>query len=92
MFILILFLILHIFKNIILNKYPTIIIPNPTTPINVKINGSFSTLRRIIISGRDKPITDIINARDVPSDAPFSISTDTIGTIPAALEYKWNTN
>ncbi len=72
----------------ILNKYPTIIIPPPTIPINVNIRGSFRTLRRITISGSDNPITDIMKARDVPKDAPFSISTDTIGTIPAALEYR----
>jgi len=71
----------------ILNKYPTIIIPAPTIPINENINGIFNTFRRIIISGNDNPITAIMNARAVPNDAPFSISTDTIGTIPAALEY-----
>ena len=60
----------------------------PTTPMKVKINGSFNTFLRITISGSDKPITAIINARAVPSEAPFSISTETIGTIPAALEYK----
>ena len=55
--------------------------------INERISGSFSTFRRIIISGNDKAITDIINASAVPSEAPFSINTETIGTIPAALEY-----
>ena len=62
-------------------------IPDATIPMNVNIKGSFNTFFKIIISGRDKPITDIMNAREVPNDAPFSISTDTIGTIPAALEY-----
>src|SRR5665647_665150 len=55
--------------------------------MKVNINGSFSTFRRITISGSDNPITDIIKASAVPSEAPFSISTETIGTIPAALEY-----
>ena len=55
--------------------------------IKVRIKGILSTLRRIIISGKDSAITDIINARAVPSEAPFSIKTETIGTIPAALEY-----
>ena len=55
--------------------------------MKVKINGSFRTFLSIIISGSDKAITDIINASAVPNDAPFSISTDTIGIIPAAFEY-----
>jgi len=71
-----------------LNKNPTIIIPAPTTPRKVNISGSFSTFRRMTISGKERPITDIIKASAVPSDAPFSISTETIGTIPAAFEYK----
>lgn len=56
-------------------------------PIKVNINGSFRTFFRIIISGNDRPITAIMKAREVPSDAPFSIKTDTIGMIPAAFEY-----
>ena len=55
---------------------------------NVNINFIFNTFRRIIISGNERAITDIINARAVPSEAPFSIKTETIGTIPAAFEYK----
>ena len=70
-----------------LNKYPTIIMPTPTTPIKMNIKGSFNTFLRIIISGSDSPITDIINAREVPIDAPFSIRDCTTGIIPAALEY-----
>ena len=71
-----------------LNRNPTNIIPPPTMPINVNISGSFRTFLKIIISGNDNAITDIIKAKAVPSDAPFSIKTETIGTIPAALEYK----
>ena len=56
--------------------------------MKVKIRGSFKTFLRITISGSERPITDIINARAVPSEAPFSIKTETIGTIPAAFEYK----
>lgn len=70
-----------------MNKYPTIIIPQPTTAIKATINGSFKTFRNITISGNERPITDIIKARDVPKEAPLSISTETIGTIPAAFEY-----
>lgn len=61
-------------------------IPVATIPTKVKISGSFNTFLRIIISGSERPITDIINAKEVPSEAPFSMSTDTIGMIPAALE------
>ena len=61
--------------------------PVPTTPIKVKIKGIFNTFLSITISGSDRPITAIINANAVPSDAPFSIKTETIGTIPAAFEY-----
>lgn len=80
------FYVLNTCQNIQLNRNPTIIIPPPTMAIKVRIKGIFNTFRRIIISGNDKAITDIINAKAVPSDAPFSISTETIGTIPAALE------
>ena len=61
--------------------------PSPTTPIKVKIIGSFSTFRKITISGSDSPMTDIIKASAVPKEAPFSINTETMGTIPAAFEY-----
>lgn len=61
--------------------------PDATTPTKANIKGSFSTFFRIIISGSDKPITAIINANEVPSEAPFSSKTETMGTIPAAFEY-----
>ena len=59
-----------------------------TIPTKAKIKGSLSTLRRIIISGNDNPMTDIMKANAVPSDAPFSIKTETMGIIPAAFEYR----
>ena len=62
-------------------------IPTATIPTNVKIKGSFRTFLRIMVSGSDKPITDIIKAKAVPNEAPFSIRTETIGITPAALEY-----
>ena len=43
-------------------------------------------MRRIIISGNDKAVTDIINAKAVPMGSPFSIRELTIGMIPAAFE------
>ena len=48
-------------------------------PIKVKINGILSTFLRMIISGKDKPITAIIKASAVPREAPFSISTENDG-------------
>ena len=51
----------------------------------VRIKGIFNALRRIIISRNDNAMTDIINAKAVPSDAPFSIKTETMGTMPAAF-------
>ena len=67
---------------------PTIIIPKATTPTKTAINCHFNTFFSMITSGRDKPITDIINARAVPRVTPFSIKTLTIGMIPAAFEYR----
>jgi len=55
-------------------------------PMKVNIKGSFKTFFKIIISGRESPITAIINARAVPRGTPFSMKTLTIGIIPAALE------
>ena len=38
------------------------------------------------LSGRERPITAIMKASDVPSEAPFSRRAWTIGIIPAAFE------
>jgi hypothetical protein len=70
-----------------LKRYSKITIPEATIPTNIKINFSFRTLRRIIVSGSESPITLIINVSTVPSDAPFSNNAYTIGIIPAAFEY-----
>ncbi|WP_305802531.1 hypothetical protein [Thiolapillus sp.] len=40
--------------------------PLPTTPAKVAIRGSLSTLRRISISGSDRAMTLIMNAKVVP--------------------------
>ncbi len=40
------------------------------------------------MAGNDSAVTDIINAKAVPKDIPFSMKTATNGMIPAALEYK----
>ena len=48
----------------------------------------FITFFKIINSGRDNAVTDIINASVVPMDTPFSVNTETKGITPAAFEYK----
>ena len=63
-------------------------IPKATTPTKTPINCHFRTFFRIIISGKDRPMTDIIKASAVPSVTPFSIKTLTMGMIPAAFEYR----
>lgn len=56
-------------------------------PINIAKSLGFNTFLRIIISGKDRAVTDIINAKAVPIGIPFSIKTATKGIIPAAFEY-----
>lgn len=69
-----------------LKKNPTINIPVATIPMKVAIKGHFKTFFKMMISGNDNPMVDIINAKAVPSGTPFSINTLTMGMIPAALE------
>jgi len=45
--------------------------PLPTTAINTASSFMLSTLRKIIISGRESAMTDIMKARTVPG-RPFS--------------------
>ncbi|MEI7422177.1 MAG: hypothetical protein WCK18_08785 [Prolixibacteraceae bacterium] len=42
-----------------------------TTPTKVRIKGIFKTFFRMIISGNERPMTAIMNASEVPSDAPW---------------------
>ena len=55
--------------------------------MKVPISRTLSTLRRMIISGRDKAMTDIMNASTVPRAAPLPKRASTTGMMPAALEY-----
>ena len=57
-----------------------------TTDKNTNNNRIFNTLRRIIISGSDNAVTDIIKDNTEPKAAPFDNKTFTIGIIPAAFE------
>ena len=75
-----------IYYKIQLNKYPIIMIPTPTIPAKIKMSLVFITFFKIINSGSDNAVTDIINANVVPIDTPFSVKADTSGITPAALE------
>ena len=55
--------------------------------MKVAMRRGLRTLRKMIISGRDRAITDIMNAKTVPRAAPFSSRACTTGIMPAALEY-----
>ena len=46
--------------------------PVATIATNAAMSGGRSTLRRMIISGSESAITDIMNASTVPSAAPFA--------------------
>ena len=59
--------------------------PTVTTPIKRAISGGFNTLRKMIASGVEIAITDIMNAKTVPKAAPLESKACTIGMIPAAL-------
>ena len=61
------------YYNKMFSKYPTMIIPIPMIPTKVRMNCNFKTLFKIINSGSDIAITDIIKARAVPRGTPFSI-------------------
>ena len=67
-------------------KYPVNIIPTDTIPAKIRMSFIFITFLRIINSGSDSAVTDIINASVVPIDTPFSVNADTRGITPAAFE------
>ncbi len=71
-----------------LNKKPVKIIPIATIEAKIIISLVFITFFKIINSGKDKAVTAIIKARDVPMATPFSVRALTRGITPAALEYK----
>ncbi len=71
-----------------LNRYPMPIMPTVNIATKMARSLGFNTFLSIIIAGKDSAVTDIINAKAVPKDIPFSMKTATNGIIPAALEYK----
>ena len=52
-----------------------------TTPNNVAIGRNLRTLRRMIASGNDRALTDIMKANTVPSAAPLPNSVCKMGMI-----------
>ncbi len=72
---------------IALNKYPVIIIPTVTIPRNIANNLGFTTLLSIIIEGRDKAVTLIINASTVPIGTPAINNASAIGIVPNISAY-----
>ena len=61
--------------------------PEATTPIKIAISLGLRTFLKITISGKDKAMTLIMNAKTVPRAAPLPSKASTTGMIPAALEY-----
>ena len=66
-----------------LNNNPTTMIPVPTTPTKIRIKGNSKTFFRMIVSGSDRPVTDVMKASAVPCEAPFSSRAWTMGMLPA---------
>ena len=75
------------FYSITLNVQPKSIIINATVQKKIPISRQVITFLSIVASGRERPTTDIMNARAVPKGMPLATNTSTTGTIPAALAY-----
>ncbi len=58
-----------------------------TAPTSTAIGRRVSTLCRMLISGSDTAITNIMKASVVPRAAPLSSNASTIGMTPAAMVY-----
>ena len=61
--------------NMMLNKYPDIIIQSVTTPKNMAMSFRVITFFKSIASGNDKPTTPIIKAIAVPNGIPLATNT-----------------
>ena len=81
----ILFYIKYIPKE--LNKYPVIIIPTVTIATKIVSNFCLTTLANIIIDGKDKAVTLIINASTVPIGTPAINKASAIGIVPNISAY-----
>ena len=63
------------FYNMMLNKYPEIIMQSVTTPKKIAMSFNVITFFRSIASGNDKPTTPIIKAIAVPNGIPLATNT-----------------
>jgi len=57
------------------------IIPIPTIPEKINISFIFITFFRIMNSGRESAVIDIIKERVVPIATPFSVKAETSGRV-----------
>lgn len=70
-----------------LNRYPMIIIPIDTIDTNMTSSGGFTARLNIIIDGRDRAVTPIINDIIVPSPTPLEYRASAIGMVPNMSAY-----
>ena len=56
-------------------------------PKKIPMSFLFMTFLSMVASGKDRPTTDIMNAKAVPNATPLATKTCTTGTIPTALAY-----
>lgn len=63
------------------------IIPIVHTAMKIANSFGFTALRSIIIDGRDKVVTPIINESTTPSNAPLASNASAIGIVPNISAY-----
>ena len=63
-----------------LNKYPVNVIAKNRIPTKIISSFNLMTFLSIIISGSERPITAIMNARAVPIAIPLDVSTSTMSS------------
>ena len=56
-------------------------------PKKMPMSFMFITFLSMVASGKERPTTDIMNAKAVPNATPLATNTCTTGTMPAALAY-----
>ncbi len=54
--------------------------------MNMAISFGLITFRKINISGKERAVTAIINAKAVPIPTPLPINASAMGMVPRALE------
>jgi len=71
----------------VLKRYPIMRIPIVTTPIKIAKSFVLTTFFNIIIEGRERAVTAIMNARAVPTPTPFVTKASAIGKVPKISAY-----